>query len=63
MIVNNDVNLMNNDVTLWSRRVKLFENGYTVKFFEDLIWFKIKSRTNKDNNNKNIYFTNKPLLD
>ena len=42
------IDLMHNDVTLIkSRRVKLFKNGCTVKCFEDLIWPKIKVRTNK----------------
>ena len=39
------IDLMHNDVILWSRRLKSFENG-TLECFENLIWLKITIRTN-----------------
>ena len=40
------IDLMHNDVILWSQRLKSFENG-TLERFENLIWLKITIRTNK----------------
>ena len=39
------IDLMHNDVILWSRRLKSFENG-TLECFENFIWLKITIRTN-----------------
>ena len=42
------IDLMHNDVILWSRRLKSFEiKMATLECFENLIWLKITIRTNK----------------
>ena len=41
-----EIDLMHNDVILWSRHLKSFEMA-TLECFENLIWLKITIRTNK----------------